>query len=165
MGGFTCWLSTVENTPWGPSQAVRSIPGGHRMEDGRAATQLIPAPSYDVAMEPQSSGDPVSCAPRQRALGSNRGAARPPRAPPGRSGSQLEPPGSWGRHWGANAAAEQLAVEPILAASEPPSVSSVLGQRCVLRPEMGMCALLGHVATHRYAMMGLCMCCVVAGLP
>jgi hypothetical protein len=40
---------------------------------------------------------PVSCAPRQRALGSNRGAARPPRAPPGRSESQLEPPDSWAR--------------------------------------------------------------------
>jgi hypothetical protein len=24
--------SPVENTPWGPNQAVRSIPGGHRME-------------------------------------------------------------------------------------------------------------------------------------
>ena len=24
--------SPVENTPWGPNQAVRSIPGGHGME-------------------------------------------------------------------------------------------------------------------------------------
>ena len=61
-------------------------------------------------------------------------------------------------------AAEQLAAEPILAALEPPSVSSVLEQRCVLRPEMGMCALLGHVATHRYAVLGLSLCFVVAGL-
>ena len=115
-------------------------------------------------MEPQSSGDPVSCAPRQRALGSNRGAARPPRAPPGRFESQLEPPVSWARRWGASAAAEQLAAEPILAALEPPSVSSVLEQRCVRRPEMGMCALLGHVATRRYAVLGLSCCFVVAGL-
>jgi hypothetical protein len=53
------------------------------------------------------------------------------RAPPGRHEPQLEPPGGWGRHWGASAAAEQLAAEPILGASEPPSASSVLGQRCV----------------------------------
>jgi hypothetical protein len=116
-------------------------------------------------MEPQSSGDPVSCAPRQRALGSNRGAARPPRAPPGRFESQLEPPASWARRWGASAAAEQLAAEPILAALEPPSVSSVLGQRCVLCPGMGMYPLQGHVATHRYAVLRLSWCCVVAGLP
>ena len=115
-------------------------------------------------MEPQSSGDPASCAPRQRALGPSREVARPPRAPLGRPEPQLEPPGGWGRHWGASAAAEQLAVEPILAALEPPSVSSVLEQRCVLRPEMGMCALLGHVATHRYAVLRLSLCCVVAGL-
>ena len=126
---------------------------------------MVPAPSYGVAMEPQSSGEAVSCAPRQRALGPSQEAARPPRAPPGRPESQLEPPGSWGHHWGASAAAEQLAVEPILAALQLPSVSSVLGQRCVLRPEMGMYPLLGHVATHRYAVMGLCLCCVVAGLP
>jgi len=116
-------------------------------------------------MEPQSSGEAVSCAPRQRALGSNRGAARPPRAPPGRFESQLEPPASWARRWGASAAAEQLAAEPILAALEPPSVSSVLGQRCVLCPGMGMYPLQGHVATHRYAVLRLSWCCVVAGLP
>jgi hypothetical protein len=27
---------------------------------GGAASQLVPAPSYDVAMEPRSSGDPVA---------------------------------------------------------------------------------------------------------
>jgi hypothetical protein len=54
--------------------------------------------------------------------GPSQEAARPPRAPPGRPESQLEPPGSWGHHWGASAAAEQLAVEPVLAASGPPSM-------------------------------------------
>jgi hypothetical protein len=40
---------------------------------------------------------PVSCAPRQRALGPSREAAWSPRAPPGRPESQLGTPDSWAR--------------------------------------------------------------------
>jgi hypothetical protein len=121
-------------------------------------------------MEPQSSGEAVSCAPRQRALGPSREVVRPPRAPPVRPEPQLEPPGGWGRHWGASAAAEQLAVERrayfgCLGTSGCKLLCLDRGAFSVLRCEMGMCTLLGHVATHRYAVLRLSLCCVVAGLP
>jgi hypothetical protein len=86
----------MKTRAWGPNQAARSIPRGAC--DRGAATQLVPTHRVTTSLwipRAQVTPYPVSCAPRQRALGSNRGAARPPRAPPGRSESQLEPPDSW----------------------------------------------------------------------
>ena len=62
-------------------------------------------------MEPQSSGDPVSCAPRQRALGPARAVARSPQAPPGRPESQLEPLDSWARQLGLRLPSKQSPVK------------------------------------------------------
>jgi hypothetical protein len=102
--------SPDENTPWGPNQAVRSIPRGH-VCDGGAATQLVPAPSYNVAMDPQSSGDPVSCVPRQRTQSPVKNSVWSPRAPPGRPKSQLEPPDSLTRQRGLRISAKLCRVK------------------------------------------------------
>jgi hypothetical protein len=79
-----------------PNQAVRSIPGGHGMEG-------LP-PSWPLHRVMASLWSPrVQVRPSRVLHGSepwalaSREAVRPPRAPPGRPESQLEPPGGWGR--------------------------------------------------------------------
>jgi hypothetical protein len=65
-------------------------------------------------MEAQSSGEAVSCAPRQRALGPSREVARPPRASPGWPEPQLEPPGSLARQRDPRLSSKQSPVKTLV---------------------------------------------------
>jgi hypothetical protein len=107
--------SPDEITPWGPNQAVRSIPMGH-------GTEELP-PSWSLHRVMTSLLSPrVQVTPSRVLHGSEPwaltgGAARPPRAPPGRSESQLEPPDSWPRQRGSRLSAKLFRLKTLLAKS------------------------------------------------
>jgi hypothetical protein len=94
--------SPVENTPWGPNQAVRSTPGGHGMEGLPPSWSLHRVMASLWSSRVQVTPPRVLHGSEPWALAERRCGPHG-RAPPGRPEPQLEPPGGWGRHCGAPA--------------------------------------------------------------